>query len=126
PRHRASPLRWRHGLPMIALALALSAQVFFVDASATGANDGTSWPDAFTDLQSALGVAGYLDEVWVARGTYKPTATRDRLATFELDCDVYGGFDGTEARRSDRAGLFDETILSGDLAGDDGPGFAGT
>ena len=29
----------------------------FVDARAPGSNDGTSWPDAFTDLQSALEVA---------------------------------------------------------------------
>ena len=102
------------------------AHVIFVDASASGVNDGTSWQDAFTDLQPALAAADDRDEIWVARGTYKPTASLDRDATFALHCALYGGFDGTETSRDLRAGLFDQTILSGDLAGDDGPGFAGT
>ena len=116
-------------LLFLALAIAASGrlapgQVIHVDDTATGANDGTSWQDAFTDLQSALAVAAYTDQVWVARGTYKPTSTLDRTATFEVDCQVYGGFDGTEASLDERAGLFDETILTGDLLWDDGPGFA--
>ena len=112
---------------MNSLALVLSlAQVFFVDDSAVGANDGTSWQDAFTDLQSALAVSTQFDSVWVARGVYKPTSTLDRFASFDAVCNVYGGFAGTETSFDDRAGLFDETILSGDLAGDDGPEFAGT
>jgi hypothetical protein len=112
--------------PVIAIALCLAGRIFFVDASSAGANDGTSWQDAFTDLQSALAVSGDRDEIWVARGTYKPTPSLDCDATFMLDCALYGGFDGSETSRDARAGLFDETILSGDLAGDDGPDFAGT
>ena len=102
------------------------AHVIYVEASAPGANDGTSWQNAFTDLQSALATADDRDEIWVARGTYKPTTTFDRSATFVLRCALYGGFDGTETSRDQRAGLYDATILSGDLAGDDGPGFVGT
>lgn len=100
-----------------------AAQVIYVDASAHGANDGSSWQDAFVDLQSALADSDYAGEVWVARGTYKPTTTRDRDATFVLNGALYGGFAGTETSLDDRAGLFDETILSGDLAGDDGQDF---
>jgi len=124
-----SPRRPGIKTALFALAVALgapaAAQVYYVDDSAAGANDGTSWQDAFTDLQSALAVAGPSDEIWVATGVYKPSASLDRSATFEIDCAVYGGFDGTETSLAARAGLFDQTILSGDLLGNDGPDFAG-
>jgi predicted outer membrane repeat protein len=117
---RSAPL-----VALLLLAAPASAQVIHVDDTAVGANDGTSWQDAFTDLQSALAVAGPTDVIWVARGTYKPTATLDRSATFDITSSLHGGFDGTETSLADRAGLFDETILSGDLLGNDGPDFAG-
>ena len=44
--------------------------VFFVDADATGANDGSTWADAFADLRDALAASTPGDEIWVAEGTY--------------------------------------------------------
>lgn len=41
----------------------VSNGLIFVDASATGGNTGTSWADAFTDLQDALAVAGDPSEI---------------------------------------------------------------
>ena len=71
----------------LAVALALIAAggrgvlaapgTIYVDAGATGANDGSSWDDAYTDLQSALALPLSGEEIWVAEGTYKPTQ-RDR------------------------------------------------
>ena len=109
---------------MLLLPLLLTGSVMFVDASATGANDGSSWADAYTDLQSAL-AAPLGPEIWVAAGTYRPSATGDRSVSFYINLGrrVHGGFDGTEATFDQRAGLFDQTILEGDLLGDDGPGF---
>lgn len=95
----------------------------FVDVDATGANDGSSWTDAYTDLNDALALAGSGDPVWVAEGTYTPDAT-DRANPFSLpgNARVYGGFDGTESALGQRDPVAHPTILSGDLAGDDDSG----
>src|SRR5690606_7165079 len=48
----------------------------FVDPTATGANNGSSWTDAFTNLQDALRYgctsSGNTREIYVAQGTYYP------------------------------------------------------
>ena len=98
----------------------------FVDGSATGANDGTSWANAFTRLDSALTAAKscpQLTEVWVADGTYTPTSTANRFLTFDLTngLGVFGGFAGGETSRAQANPTANPTILSGDLLGDDGP-----
>jgi hypothetical protein len=100
---------------------------YYVKRDANGANDGSSWENAYTDLHSALAhtTSEYGLEVWVARGTYKPSAS---------DPDVYfqawggvaltGGFAGFETSPDERDLAANRTILSGDLNGDDEPGFA--
>ncbi|MFQ5411703.1 MAG: right-handed parallel beta-helix repeat-containing protein [Phycisphaerae bacterium] len=106
---------------------ATAQTTWFVDDDGAAGNGCTSWADACPDLQTALGLAGPGDAIWVADGTYRPAGPGgDRAATFQLNNGValYGGFDGTETTLAERAGLFDRTILSGDLNGNDGPGFA--
>ena len=85
--------------------------------TASGANNGTSWTNAFTSLQSALTAAASGDEIWVAAGVYKPTATADRTISFALKngVGVYGGFAGTETMRSQRNPNVNVTALSGDI-----------
>jgi len=82
------------------------------------------WATAYTDLQAALAAAGSGDEIWVAAGTYRPTATADRTVSFAMKngVAVYGGFDGTETMRSERDPSVNVTILSGDIGT---PGFSG-
>ena len=96
------------------------------DSCCTAAIDCTGWADACPDLQTVLDNVASGDQIWVAAGTYKPTKpVGARAETFALaSClKIYGGFDGTEV-----PGMFDldtrnfvmnETILSGDLDGDD-------
>ena len=88
-----------------------------MNGSASGANDGSSWADAFTSLQTALAAAASGDEIWVAAGTYKPTATADRTVSFVLKngVGIYGGFAGTEAARTQRNPVLHVTTLSGDI-----------
>jgi predicted outer membrane repeat protein len=93
--------------------------VIYVKASALGANDGTSWANAFTDLQSALAAAVAGQQIWVAAGTYKPSSTGDQSAGFGMKSGVglYGGFpdSGDPASLDDRDWNAYPTILSGDL-----------
>jgi len=96
---------------------AYSQTIIYVNQSAGGSNDGTSWTDAYTNLQDALTTASAGDELWVATGTYKPTSSTDRNVSFVLlqDLGLYGGFNGTETNREERNWRANETILSGDI-----------
>jgi predicted outer membrane repeat protein len=68
----------------------------YVDDTATGNNDGSSWTDAFTDLQDGLGVADPGDSIHIAAGSYVSTAVSYQL---ESGVTVLGGYpDGGGAR----------------------------
>jgi hypothetical protein len=101
-----------------------TAKIIYVDAGAMGMGTGESWEDAYTELQSALSSAKGGDEIWVAAGTYTPTYGSwegQRYRTFQLKNGVslYGGFAGNETSRDQRDWNVNQTILSGDLLGDD-------
>jgi hypothetical protein len=107
---------------VLAILLALAAPAatcaqLYVKWDAAGANDGSSWLDAYTDLQDALVAAVAGDQIWVAAGTYVPTTSGDRSAEFYLvdSVGVYGGFDGTETELSQRDHETHVTILSGEI-----------
>ncbi len=100
--------------------------LWHVDASATGDNDGSGWENAFTDLQSALAAAtstfDQSDQIWVAAGTYYPAGEGNQSVSFDLrnQTSLYGGFlgnapGGGETLRSKRNPAANETILSGDI-----------
>jgi hypothetical protein len=104
------------------------AAVLYVDDSASGAGNGTSWSDAYVALQDALAAAVSGSEIWTAAGTYEPDRGAgqilgDRSATFRLLSGValYGGFGGHEVSRDERDPALHLAILSGDLARDDLP-----
>lgn len=103
----------------------------YVNHAAGGANNGTSWTDAFTSLQAGIDNSFSGDELWVAKGTYKPSATYElanttsRYRHFRIpnSVSIYGGFVSGQTDTSQRSnygiGGSNETILSGDLNGDD-------
>ncbi|MFK7933637.1 MAG: choice-of-anchor Q domain-containing protein [Saprospiraceae bacterium] len=103
----------------------------YVNKTASGANNGSSWADAYTDLQDAIDLGAFFGlDIWVAAGTYLPldapdgttsTGATDRNNAFHLDTDIkiYGGFAGTETMLSQRNPVTNVTILSGDFNGDD-------
>ena len=97
------------------------SHLIHVKGDAAGLNDGTSWADAFTDLQSALNSAVSGDQIWVAAGTYKPSVeiggSGERYEAFQMvsGVGIYGGFAGTEANVGQRDWETNVTILSGDI-----------
>ncbi len=93
----------------------------YVDHTATGTNDGTSWTNAFTDLQSALAL-GQDHHIHIAKGTYKPTSGLVRGIAFEIGHRVhlYGGYPNGGGTRNVSTNL---TNLSGEI--DDIAGFTG-
>ncbi len=94
------------------------ANTLFVKADAVlGADNGSSWANAYTNLQTALAVATTSNQIWVAQGTYYPTDTANRNLRFTLDkpIAIYGGFAGAESRLSQRKHHLNPTILSGDI-----------
>lgn len=92
-------------------------QVWYVNHEALGGNTGVMWTSAFTNLQSALAVANYGDQVWVAKGTYFPTDGIDREISFNLPNGVrlYGGFEGNEVLLEQRNPVNNFSKLSGDI-----------
>ncbi len=56
----------------------INAQVY-VNLNAAGANDGSSWTDAFTDLQDAIDTTNGRD-IWLAAGVYTPPNSFDPAA----------------------------------------------
>ena len=107
----------------------------------TGAdsNNGLSWSTAFETFQAALDKVKANDTVWIASGIYTPTKkyaekyrdgspTDERAYSFIIPDGVVvlGGFPANASNAtgiSSRDWKTNETILSGDLSGDDDYGF---
>jgi len=109
-------------IALILLMIPAWAQAqIYVDTGATGAGDGTSWADAYPDLQDAIDAADGSSEIWIAEGIYTPDSEGDSFTiTGAKDgVKIYGGFDGTETARSQRDPSEHRSILSGDINGDD-------
>lgn len=68
------------------------SKTLFVSAAASGANDGSTWANAYTSLQSALKNT-CADTIKMMEGVYKP-AIKDRDSAFEINRKLYiaGGY----------------------------------
>lgn len=102
--------------------MAFSQGVVYVRWNAPGNDDGSSWMDAYRDLQDALDNASEGDSIWIAAGTYYPGGfTPDTLSTFYINKSIslFGGFAGNEGRFSERDRMQHVSHLSGDLARND-------
>ncbi len=120
---------------LLALSGAVQAQLtWHVDDDAALGGDGLGWDTSFRYLQDALWVATVGDEIRVAGGIYKPDQDEaglatpgERKSTFQLVNGVrlYGGYAGLADPNHPDQRNFElyRSTLSGDLAGNDSPGF---
>jgi len=106
-----------------------AGRTVYVDIDAAGANDGSSWRDAYKYLQDALMMASVGDDIRVAQGIYKPDQfvlsdrpSLGRVETFQIKSGVAirGGYAGAGAADPNARDIDAyKTILSGDLNGND-------
>jgi parallel beta helix pectate lyase-like protein len=113
---------------VLSVAGIANAVVIYVDADATGANDGSSWTDAYLEVAQATAAAVPGDDIWVASAGEHPYlpdvfAPGDPSASFGLTSGVglFGGFlgnahpTGGETMRDERDFRNNPTVLSGDI-----------
>lgn len=122
--------QWFIGWTFFSFPFFLQAAIIYVNPTAAGSNNGTSWDNGFTSLSSALLAATNGDEIWVKHGVYKPLIKVDinnngameiKEVTFQIPNGValYGGFAGIEVIREQRDIKSNLTILSGDIDNND-------
>ena len=98
----------------------IEAITFYVDADASGANNGLSWDDAYTSLGTAMDEAddrnsdtdgsNDVGEIWVASGSYGLS-----IQPLPRSTKIYGGFAGNETRLGQRVadGMINGTYITG-------------
>jgi len=101
--------------------------IVYVDKNATGDEDGSSWENAFTDIQDAVnylsdrGLEGW---VWVAKGLYSSSKNPRSVVIIKQGVMLFGGFNGDETTLAQRDSAMHETIIQG-WVGDEGRGQRG-
>lgn len=105
---------------LFSLSFSLTGQTIFVKQDATGANNGSSWADAYTKLHVAIENAPEGADVWIAAGIYI-RGEQNRSFYLTRTMNLYGGFAGTETSFNERNITENPTILSADNNSDDLP-----
>jgi len=87
----------------------ISDHVWYVDGTAAGPGDGTSWGKAFTTVQAAIDAASKDDEIWLKKGTYQLSSQ----VNVNKSVAMYGGFSGGETQRDQRDWSGNVTTVDG-------------
>lgn len=105
-----------YSLALLFLIFAFHAhgQHRYVNLNATGANDGTSWANAYANFQTAIDAAASGDSIFVAQATYQPASGTSFV--MKEGVKIFGGFLGTETGFSQR-NLVNKATLHGNGAG---------
>ncbi len=100
--------------PIVDMGAYEAFPVLYTAPSAQGNGKCYAWEHACT-LKTALNVAINGQEIWVKAGVHYPGSAINDTFTLKNGVAVYGGFNGTEATRSQRNWQTNKTILSGDI-----------
>jgi len=103
------------GLMLVSVSFVSGQTTRYVDHTAGGLNNGSTWGNAHTSLFAAIDSSSSGDSILVAAGVYKPTNTTRRDSTFRVKGwqKVIGGYpNGGVGLRNWRV---NQTILSGDI-----------
>ncbi len=107
------------------LATPALAVIRYVDDSAPNGGNGQSWGTAYNNLRTALTASVAGDELRVAQGTYKPGTLRTEAFALKEGVRIRGGYAGLGTINANaRDPVAFPSILTGDLANNDGPNFA--
>lgn len=82
--------------------IADDSQIIYVNAAAGGRNDGSSWQNAYRQIEDALSQAAATDaseQIWLAAGEYSPVGGSYLLPA---NVSLYGGFAGHEKKLKKR------------------------
>ena len=92
-------------------AFVASGATYYVVPGGAGSKNGTSWANAYADVQTAIDAAESAGggEVWIAKGTYK----HGSALVMKNNVAIYGGFAGTETSKDQRV-AGNNTILDGE------------
>ena len=93
--------------------------VIYVDVTAKGSKDGSSWNNATADVQTAINYAATMDprpEIWMKKGVYTmPDNEAWAMFTIVPGTKIYGGFNGDENpatfNKNDRELFDNKTVL---------------
>jgi len=89
----------------------------YVDSRVSASGNGASWSQARKTISEALSLSPHINEVRVAKGTYRESIRMPR------DTALYGGFEGTETSLASRNPWGNPTILDASAARHGKPGF---
>ncbi len=94
--------------------ICIATCTWHVDDRSMGYRTGTSWENAFINIQEALASAISGDMIWMAEGTYTSEGTASVLVMKD-GVEIYGGFEGIEIDLSERGDPADHpTVLDGE------------
>ncbi|MBP3449890.1 MAG: hypothetical protein J6K22_05460 [Spirochaetaceae bacterium] len=99
------------------VSLQESGDIIFVDINAIGRNNGTSWQDAFINLDLALEKANSVDdsilqEIWITADEYEPILNKINGFNVRSNLILRGGFEGTESSIDEREVDTDNNLIN--------------